>query len=313
MISSRLSVFVIVPVALLVQVGTAADIYARRMQIVKTADGQETWFEDSVSITDGATRITAGAARFNEAQGVAVLSDSVFIGNPDVLVWSDSAVYRFDEKTTRLYGDVRVEQDSMVITAPRIDYSIVEKRVDADSGIVVANAAHGFRLYGVRGTYDLDRNIGSMDSLPVLVLGRKDDSLRVTARTIAWSGRKEQAIISGAVRVGDEKSRLECDTLLYFAGPDSGVAWGEPRIADSLNHTEGDTSRLQVSDGALRKVVVTGDARGSYETGTGSEVRVAGGVIRIQLEQGEVSVIEVEDMTAGRLVRGSGSAVEPGD
>ncbi len=308
---NRLSV-VSVLVALLVQVAAAADIYARRMQIVRTLDGQETWFEDSVSITDGATRITAGAARFNETQGVAVVSDSVFIENPDALVWADSAVYRFDERTTRLYGDVRVEQDSMVITAPRLYYSIAEKRVDADSGIVVVNTGRGFRLCGMTGTYDLGRSVGSVDSLPVLVLGKKDDSLRITARTITWSGQEERTIISGAVRVGDEKSRLECDTLVYFSGPDSGVAWGEPRIADSLNHTEGDTIWLHVRDGALDEVAVAGDARGSYRTGTGNEVRVAGGVIRILLEHGEVSVIEVEDMTSGRLVRGAGTSDGPG-
>ena len=126
-----------VVLCLLCSAAGAADLHARRMEIIQTPEGQVTVFRDSVRIVDGATRISAGLARFNESLGIAVVSDSVFIEDADARVRADSAVYYLDGRESELFGSVRVELDSLVIDAPRLLYLVAERRVEAAAGMTL--------------------------------------------------------------------------------------------------------------------------------------------------------------------------------
>jgi lipopolysaccharide export system protein LptA len=281
----------------------AADIWARKMEIIKTPFGQETVFSDSVSITDGDTRITAGRARMNERLGYAVIADSVVIENPDARVLADSAVYLMEEQTTRLFGDVVVEQESVLIQAPFLLYSIADKKAFADSGVTVRSRTRDMWLSGDGGTYDMDMNVGIVDSNPVLVQVSGDDTVTVTGREVSWLESESRAVAVGEVKVSSGKAVLECDTLHFFPGADSGFAFGNPRVSDSLSRTDGDTIVLRVADGNLEQVTITGHATGKYKTESGDVVDVVGRVIRIARENGDVDRIEVLEMESGRLAR----------
>jgi lipopolysaccharide export system protein LptA len=290
--------------ALLVLVSAhAADIWARKMEIIKTRFGQETVFSDSVSITDGDTRITAGRARMNEQSGYAVIADSVVIENPDARVLADSAVYGMEQRITRLFGDVVVEQESVLIRAPFLLYSIADKKAFADSGVEVRSRTRDMWLSGDRGTYDMAENVGRVDSNPVLVQVSGDDTVTVTGLEVSWLEAESRAVALGEVKVSSGKAVLECDTLHFFPGADSGLAFGNPRVADSLSRTDGDTIVLKVAGGNLEQVVVSGHAAGKYQTESGDVVDVVGRVIRIDMEEGDVERIEVIDMESGRLAR----------
>ncbi|HDR00438.1 MAG TPA: hypothetical protein ENN51_09175 [candidate division WOR-3 bacterium] len=291
---------------LLCSVAGAADLYARRMEVVQTPEGQVTVFRDSVRIVDGATRISAGLARFNESLGIAVVSDSVCIEDADTRVRADSAVYYLDGRESELFGSVRVELDSLAIDAPRLLYLVAERRVEATAGMTITALDRGFSVTGAQGRYLMDSRVGEVDSLPVMVLNRGEvedggEPVKATARRMTWTGGDETALLAGEVRVGAGKSALTADSLRYWTRADTGLAWGEPRIADSLSSTEGDTIRLRVEDGELRGVTVSGRARGHYSSGM-NEIGVAGGGISIRLEQGELDRIEVVAMTRGWLV-----------
>jgi len=273
------------------------------MEIVKTPFGQETVFSDSVSITDGDTRITAGRARMNERSGYAVIADSIVIENPDARVFADSAVYHMDEKITMLFGDVVVEQESVLIQAPFLLYSIADKKALADSGVRVRSRTRDMWLSGDRGTYDMAENVGRVDSNPVLVQVSGDDTVTVTGRQVTWLESESRAVALGGVKVGSGKAVLECDTLHFFPAADSGFAFGNPHVSDSASRTEGDTIVLKVAGGNLEQVTISGHATGRYKTESGDVVDVVGRVIRIAMEKGDVDRIEVLDMESGRLAR----------
>ncbi|MFO7638031.1 MAG: hypothetical protein R6X14_01820 [bacterium] len=304
-------------VVLTSSIAAAADLHARKMEIIQTPEGQVTVFSDSVTIADGSTLIEAQLVRLNESRGVAVVSDSVRISSPEANIRADSALYFLDARVTELFGRVRVEMDSLVITAPHLYYLVGEKRVDATSGLTLHTASDGMRLRGARGSYWLDRKVGEVDSLPVVVwgggvdAGQQDvDSVTATARNITWLGIEEAAVLAGDVRVGTGRSALTADSLRYWTRGDTGIAWGDPHIADTLGSTEGDTIHLLVRDGALYRVVVAGTARGRYATAGSGDVEVAGRLIRIRFDQGELDVIEVESMSYGRLVQRGGAGGE---
>ncbi|UCG44196.1 MAG: hypothetical protein JSU73_06210 [candidate division WOR-3 bacterium] len=290
----------------------AADIWARKMEIIKTSTGQETVFSDSVSITDGDTRITAGRARMNEQSGYAVIADSVVIENPDAKVFADSAVYLMEEKITMLFSrrnggvpfrDVVVEQESVLVRAPFLLYSIADKKAFADSGVRVRSRTRDMWLSGDRGTYDMAENVGRVDSNPVLVQVSGDDTVTVTARQVSWLEPESRAVAFGEVEVNSGKALLECDTLHFFPGADSGVAFGNPSVADSLSRTDGDTIVIKVADGSLEQVTISGHATGKYRTESGDVIDVVGRMIVIDMADGDVDRIEVLDMATGRLAR----------
>ncbi|OYD14040.1 hypothetical protein CH330_09545 [candidate division WOR-3 bacterium JGI_Cruoil_03_51_56] len=280
-----------------------AEFYARRMEIVKTIEGQVSVFRDSVSIIDGDTRITAGMARVNESGGVAVICDSVFIESPDALVWADSAFYRLEEKQTELFGNVKVEQESLVIFAPLLLYSIPEKRVDADSGVVVKSKTGNFRLHGGHGIYDLAGDVGIIDSNPVMVQIADADSVTVTGCEMSWFARESKAQAGGKVRVNSGSAGLLCDTLIFFTARDSGLAWGNPRVSDSVSQTQGDTVFFIVRDGNLDVATIQGNAISYYTTEGGDMIAVTGQAIRISMESGKVAIIEIQKLLSGRLIR----------
>ncbi len=296
-----LSVFVLGSSAL------AADLAAKHMEIVKTAGGYETVFRDSVVIADRDTRITADGARLSESRGVAVIAGSVFIQSPDALIWADSARYLLDSRNTDLYGDVRVKQESLYILAPLLSYSVEERVVRARSGVTVQSEQGDFRLTGDGGTYDLGTETGIVDSNPRMIKSGGRDSVVGTAREMRWLAQESRALASGAVRISSGRTGLDCDTLVFLSARDSGLAWGSPVLHDSSSVARGDTVSFEVQDGKMRTVTIAGNATSQYRTEGGEQVDVAGRSLVITLENGEVSVIEVREMSRGVLVRTGGN------
>jgi lipopolysaccharide export system protein LptA len=262
-----------------------------------------------VVIADGSTRITAGFARLSEAKGIAVVSDSVFIQSPDALIWADSATYRLNEKVTELFGGVRVRQESLEILAPMLSYSVAERKVFCPTGLVVQSEQRDFRLVGDNGTYDLGSETGVVDQNPRMVqTGGGADSVVGIAQEMRWFARESRALAAGDVDVSSGQSRLECDSLVYFAAVDSGHAWGSPRLSDSSSTAQGDSIAFLVRSGRLKTVTIQGNATSHYLTTSGERIDVSGRSIVILLEGGEVAVIEVHELLSGALVRAGGPA-----
>ncbi len=294
---------------LLAAVGTGAELYARKMAIVRSSEGELTVFEDSVVITDGGTRIDAFQARLNDRAGRAAISGDVRIKSPDAMVWADSALYFMNERRAELFGAVRVRRESLVITAPWLEYRTAERLVRADRGLVLTDEARDFRLSGDRGTYDMANDVGMVEAAPVLSWRRGEDSARVTSRTMVWEERASRAVARGGVLVSSGHSELECDSAVFYSGPDSGVAWGRPRVRDRQSEATGDTMTFHVSGGTLERVNIIGNAAGEYRTEGGDRVLVSGTAISLGLVGGGVDRVEVSGLRSGQLIR-PGSAGE---
>lgn len=290
----------------------AAELYARKMAIERTAEGQATVFRDSVEITDGDTRLFSRLARVYESRGLAKMSDSVFISSRDGLVWADSATYRMAVKEAELFGNVRLKQESLLILAPRLTYSTRERRVHAMDGLEIENADRTYQLTGRRGTYDLDAGVGVVDSEPVLRRTRESDSVEVTGRRMTWFENGAMAMADGDIVVRSGASVMRCDTAKFFPQGDSGVAWGRPEVEDlstrgrgaagATSRASGDTMTFRLSGGALRQVAIIGNAEGKYLTEGGDEVQVRGARVTLWID-GQVERIEVAEMTSGQLIR----------
>jgi len=286
-----------------VGLSVASNLSAKRMSIERTQEGNATVFRDSVVVTDGDTRITANLARMYEAMGVAFISDAVYITNPDAQIWADSARYQLADKVAELFGDVRVRRESLDIRAPKLLYQSKEKMVRADSGVVLENINRSFRLTGRKGTYDLDGDVGVVDTDPVLTWRRDNDSARVTSRQMFWYEKGSRAEAQGDVRLTSGATELECDTVDFVSGPDSGLALGQPRVRDSVSRASGDTMTFQVRNGGLERVTIRNRATGEYRTEGGDSIVVAGRVIELRVAGGAIDRVEVSQLSSGKLIR----------
>jgi lipopolysaccharide export system protein LptA len=292
--------------ALCIGLGDASRLSAKHMSIERTPEGDATVFRDSVVVTDGDARITANLARMYESKGLALISDAVHITNPDAEIWADSARYRFSDRTAELFGNVRVRQESLDIRAPKLFYRASEKSVRADSGVTLENVDRSFRLTGRKGTYDLDSDVGVVDSSPILIWRRGEDSARVTSRQMYWYERESRALAYGDVRLNSGATELECDTVTFFSGPDSGLALGAPRVRDSVSRASGDTMTFQVRNGALERVTIRNRANGEYRTEGGDSIMVAGRAIELRVASGAIDRVEASELSSGQLIRTGG-------
>jgi lipopolysaccharide export system protein LptA len=281
----------------------AARLNAKHMSIERTPEGDATVFRDSVVITDGDTRITANLARMYEGKGLALISDAVHITNPDAEIWADSARYHLSDRLAELFGNVRVRQESLDIRAPKLLYRSKEKSVLADSGVVLENINRSFRLTGAEGTYDLNSDVGVVDSSPVLTWRRGKDSARVTSRQMFWYEKGSRALARGDVRLESGATELECDTIDFISGPDSGLALGGPRVRDSVSRASGDSMTFQVRNGSLERVTIRNRATGEYRTEGGDSIVVAGKVIELRVAGGAIDQVEVTNLSSGQLIR----------
>jgi lipopolysaccharide export system protein LptA len=289
--------------AICIGLSDASRLSAKHMSIERTPEGDATVFRDSVVVTDEDTRITAGLARMYEGKGLALISDAVHITNPDAEIWADSVRYHLSDKLAELFGNVRVRQESLDIRAPKLLYQSREKSVRADSGVVLENVNRSFRLTGRAGTYDLDVDVGVVDSSPVLTWRRDKDSAQVTSRQMSWYEKGSRALAQGDVRLKSGATELECDTIDFTSGPDSGLALGKPRVRDSVSRASGDTMTFQVRNGTLERVTIRNRATGEYRTEGGDSIVVAGRAIELRVAGGAIDQVEVTDLTSGQLIR----------
>jgi lipopolysaccharide export system protein LptA len=292
--------------ALCIGCAVASRLTARHMSIERTAEGDATVFRDSVVVADGDTRITANLARMYEGKGLALISDAVHITNSDAQVWADSARYHLSDKLAELFGNVRVRQESLDIRAPKLLYRSREKSVRADSGVALENVNRSYRLTGRRGTYNLDSDVGVVDSSPVLTWRRDKDSARVTSRQMSWYEKDSRALAEGNVRLKSGATELDCDTVRFLFGPDSGMALGGPRVRDSASRASGDTMVFQVRNGALERVTIFNRATGEYRTEGGDSIVVAGRSIQLRVTGGAIDRVEVSELSSGQLIRTGG-------
>ncbi len=281
----------------------AADLYAKKMEIVRTAEGQVTYFQDSVRISDGRTLITAGWARVNESRGLAVIGESVVIENPDVLITADSCVYHMDTRRTELTGRVRVEQDSLVILAPALEYVLDGRTVSAGAGLVVQVKEGKTVITGERGSYDLAKGLGIVDQRPRMIQKQETDSVVVTAERMSWLAGESRAGAYGNVRVMAGGAEMSCESLEYVTSQDSGFAWGSPVLTDSVSRTTGDTVGILVREGNLYQVTIAGNATSRYRTQSGELIEVSGRIILVRLDAGKIDTIDVVDLDYGRVIR----------
>jgi lipopolysaccharide export system protein LptA len=286
-----------------VGLAVAARLNAKHMSIERTPEGDATVFRDSVVIADGDTRITANLARMYEGKGLALISDAVHITNPDAEIWADSARYHLSDRLAELFGNVRVRQESLDIRAPKLLYRSKEKSVLADSGVMLENINRSFRLTGTRGTYDLNSDVGVVDSSPVLTWRRGKDSALVTSRQMSWYEKGSRALAQGDVRLKSGATELECDTIDFISGPDSGLALGGPRVRDSVSRASGDSMTFQVRNGSLERVTIRNRATGEYRTEGGDSIVVAGKAIELRVAGGAIDQVEVTNLTSGQLIR----------
>jgi|GEM_PF-650900 len=281
----------------------ASNLSAKHMSIERVPGGDATVFRDSVVVTDDGTKITANLARMYEGRGLALIQDAVHITNPDAQMWADSARYRFTDKLAELFGNVRVRQESLDIRAPKLLYQSREKLVRADSGVVLENVNRSFRLTGRKGTYNLDEDVGVVDSIPVLTWQRGKDSALVTSRQMFWYEKGSRARAQGGVRLRSGATELECDTIDFVSGPDSGLALGGPRVRDSVSRASGDSMAFRVKNGGLERVTILNHAAGEYRTEGGDSIVVAGKSIELRVADGAIDRVEVRELSSGQLIR----------
>ncbi len=283
------------------------------MAILRTPTGPATLLQDSVVIRDSATLLLSGRALIQESQGKAALTEKVFISTPSALIWSDSVVYDFKKKIAKLFAnkpnEVLIKQESTEIRAPEIEFSLSNRLIIAPQNVKIYGTQKGempdYEITGRHGFYDLNLKLGVVDSEPVLQYRKTDQEqpVTLTAKRFLYFQDKGVAKAEGAVCVRSEATIISADTLLFFLGADSGVAWGAPMAQDTNGEARGEMLIFKTPNRSLREVTFCGSAEGKYKTSAGEKVEVKGKTITLLLTHSTIDQIEITHLSSGRLIR----------
>jgi len=293
----------------LFSVVTGAELYARKMEIIRTRAGQATIFRDSIEIRDGTTVITSKRAKLVEAENWAMLCDSVRVQTPEALVRADSVVYDFRSKRCLLYAypkkQVIIEDESVLIMAVAVEYLITNSMVIAPMGLQAKAKNSSYIISGRSGRIDMNQRIAIIDSEPVTYVTDEDqDSKTVIKANKSRYFINEKTITNeGNVRVQTGAARLDCDTAVYFLPRDSGIAWGRPVIQDSLGFAQTDSIIILLKQKKLPRVTLIGKTEASYQTDNGDTIRLTASSLNIKMENGKITQIATTNLHSGQLIK----------
>jgi len=301
----------------IVTISSGAEIYARKMEIVRIGGMQATVLRESVAISDRGTVICSRNAQLSPSRDWAVLWDSVRIKTSEVYVQADSVEYDFSQRRSMLYARpgrlITVYGESVEIRAPALEYSFVAGMIQAPAGLELRGRSGEFVVNGQRGCYFLKSRQGIVDSEPTLkIIPEQGTEVEITATKMDYNDVEGQFRATGNVRVRSGAGELVCDSAVFHPSGDSGVAWGSPKVKDSSGVAEGDTVVFYLKDRSLRQVAFHGRAKGQYRTNSGETVLVNGSQLSMELADGKIDVIEVANLISGQLIR-HGAAERIGD
>ena len=170
-----------------------------------------------------------------------------------------------------------------------------QNRISADTGVHIVDKSRGLDIKGMRGTFNLGTEEGTISGSPELKVGN-DKPMTVTSQEIELSRPRHYALATGDVKAVTQDVQLNCDTLRYFLEQDSALAHGHPVMTQSGNTVSGDGMRFHFDSTNLRRIDVSGD--GQLPKLVRKQDSLTGREIVIRFQDGRVSSIDVQGDSA---------------
>lgn len=197
---------------------------------------------------------------------VSTLTGNVTFLYDDLTVISDNARWWRDQGTIRLNGNVRAERGVKVLTCDEMTFLKQRKQIEGSGRVDYRSPPDGVRLFGRRGTYDLDRKRFVLTGEPHFVrtdtLGR--DTLDITGVEMTYDDSLRVASSRRSVVITRGPLRATCDLAHYYARRDLAQLRGKPHIVYEGHVMDGDSVDLYFKGDTLDGVSVAGKAHALY-------------------------------------------------
>ncbi len=163
-------------------------------------------------------------------------SGNVSFSQGSVLVNCDNAIHYIDRNEARLFGNVIIYQEGLVLKAPLVNYFGNTGRADARLGVEITNKKAV--LTADSGVYSTETKIADFEGNVLF----KDDTVSIKSRKMKYFKQENISRAFGDVFVDDDSAFVLCDTLEYFRETRDSRAFGNVRII-----------------GKYERVILTGD------------------------------------------------------
>ncbi|GEM_PF-2159824 len=278
----------------------AAEIKAKKMEIIQEKGERVTRFKEGLLIQDGTTQIFAQEGLYYPERNEFFLKDSVKILSEEGVLRSDSAVYFLALKKSILGKNVELDLDTVKITTDRLFWDGNKKEAHSEE-VFISLKGRGVEITGKSAIYQVDKKKGEIKKDPLFYLKEKETTL-VRANLMDYDGERKVVFAYGQVNIKHRKRELFCETLAYFLEGDSGITLGKPILSGENEEIAGKEFRFQNEGGELKKMVVLGDVQALFERKE-ERVEIGGERLSSLFRGGEVLEIVMEELTYGRLLR----------
>jgi lipopolysaccharide export system protein LptA len=280
---------------------------ADKVEIIKEDGVSVIHLIGNVVIEDEETKIECDNAQLYEDDDYVVLRDSVVISDRDGSIAAHHAQYYFSEKKGYLGGGVRLVSESRVITADSLSYDGEKEYVEMERNVVIEDTENKMFGYGDIGWYDLNNDIGHLESKPHIEIERDEkDPIHITARQFELHARDNKFYGYDSVVTTIDSITVLCDTFTFDVVADTGTMVA-PEVIEDKNILQGATGTFVLVDDQVEFFSVH---KGSsvYHSEAGNVNTVEGDTITIYFEKSEAVKIVVNGNPGGvlELKRGSG-------
>ncbi len=145
-------------------------------------------------------------------------------GNVDV--FSDKAIQFLDFNEADLIGNVRIHQDNLLLTAPKVHYKGNSRIAYAKQGVIINDGQSALKADS--GVYELNTRIARFYSNVIV----EDDSADIFSDTIIYHRADRRSYANGKVVIKGKESNsiLFSDALINFPQKNYSVASGSPLL-----------------------------------------------------------------------------------
>lgn len=241
-----------------------APIVLRRADLLRTEtspEGPVRYLDGNVWITQDTLSITCEHAIYEEELGRLFFHDSVHFVEPGRQMWGDRATYYEHDGRATAEGNVRIEEDSLIITCDKVIYQEARKEALFFGDVRIHSLAQNATLTGNHGAYNRPEERGAMSQNPRMVRYFDDsDSVVIVGNVIEYFFADQAALVKDDVYIQRGAFDAWGKILHYKRDGEWARLMGDPIMKSGRDSLRADTVDAYFQNNDIRQVKLSGHA-----------------------------------------------------
>jgi lipopolysaccharide export system protein LptA len=203
---------------------------------------------------------------YSNGEFVSILRGNVVFLYDDITIRSDEATWWRNEGRVNFRNNIRISQESQLLTCDRMQFTKQTNRIDASGHFLYRDTAQLTELSGDKAGYRLDTKFFTLTGDPRLI--RYDttsaETLTIVGRKVTYADSVKEATVIDSVVITKGTLVSHCGKAVYNTESSLAQLRRNPRVTYDIHEIVGDSIDLQFGEESLKGASIYGGAHGVY-------------------------------------------------